>query len=64
MMSPAIKTITIAPVSVDTNGKAKAKGAAPKIENQMTYLRLKRSPNRPPITVPMAKAAKKANKQS
>ena len=47
MMSPAIKTITIAPVSVDTNGKAKAKGAAPKIENQMTYLRLKRSPNRP-----------------
>ena len=47
-----------------TYGIAKANGAAPSIENQMTYLRPKRSPNMPPATVPMANAAKNANRQS
>ena len=38
-------------------------GAAPKIEPQITYLRPYLSPNNPPPKVPIADAARKANKQ-
>ena len=45
-------------------GMMRAKGAAPRIENQMTYLRPNLSPNIPPATVPMAKAARKTNRHN
>ena len=43
-------------------GSNKVKGATPSIENQMTYLRPKRSPIGPPSKVPAAVANKKMNK--
>ncbi len=45
-------------------GRHKAKGAAPRIEHQMTYLRPILSPMYPPATMPMADAARNANKHS
>lgn len=46
------------------NGMMRANGAAPKIENQMTYFLPNLSPSIPPATVPMAKAARKTKRQS
>ena len=46
------------------NGMIRAKGAAPRIENQMTYFLPNLSPNIPPATVPIAKAARKTKRQS
>ena len=45
-----------------TNGMAMAKGAAPTIENHITYFLPNLSPNIPPATVPMAKAARKTKR--
>ena len=45
-------------------GIIKANGAAPRIENHITYFLPNLSPNIPPTTVPMAKAARNTNKQS
>ena len=47
-----------------TKGMAMANGAAPKMENQMTYFLPNLSPSMPPATVPMAKAARKTNRHS
>ena len=46
------------------NGMMRAKGAEPRMENQMTYFLPNLSPNIPPATVPMAKAARKTKRQS
>ena len=43
---------------------ASEKGAVPRMENQITYLRPNLSPSMPPATVPMAKAARKTNRNS
>ena len=45
-----------------TCGNSRVNGRVPRIENQMTYLRPKRSPSGPPATVPTATAARKANR--
>ena len=45
-------------------GIAMAKGAAPRMENQMTYFLPNLSPNIPPATVPMAKAARKTKRHN
>lgn len=47
-----------------TYGIAKANGAAPSIENHITYFLPNLSPNIPPATVPMAKAARKTKRNS
>ena len=47
-----------------TKGMAMAKGAAPKMENQMTYFLPNLSPNTPPATVPMAKAARNTKRHN
>ena len=56
-MSPERKVNTMVHVRL-TYGMARANGAAPRMENHITYLRPKRSPNTPPASVPMAKAAR------
>ena len=47
-----------------TKGMAMAKGAAPRMENQMTYFLPNLSPSMPPATVPMAKAARNTKRHS
>ena len=47
-----------------TKGMAMAKGAAPRMENQMTYFLPNLSPSIPPATVPMAKAARNTKRHS
>ena len=43
-------------------GNNKVNGAAPRIENQITYFLPKRSPNGPPSMVPAATASKNINR--
>ena len=47
-----------------TKGMAMAKGAAPRMENQMTYFLPNLSPSIPPATVPIAKAARNTKRHS
>ena len=45
-------------------GSIRVNGAAPRMDPQITYLRPYLSPNNPPPKVPIADAARKANRQS
>ena len=63
MISPERKVHTIVHVKL-AKGIASANGAAPSMENHITYLRPNLSPIIPPATVPMAKAARKTNRHS
>ena len=47
-----------------TKGMARAKGAAPKMENQITYFLPNLSPNTPPATVPIAKAKRNTKRHN
>ena len=64
MTSPDMNAMTTVSHRLSTNGNTKGKGAAPRMENHITYFLPKRSPNMPPATVPMANAARKAKRQS
>ena len=62
-MSPDRKVQIMVHVKL-AKGMAIANGAAPKMENHITYFRPNLSPNMPPATVPIAKANRNTNKQS
>ena len=60
-----IKPINMLSTQVKNNetcGSNKVNGAAPNMENQITYFLPKRSPSGPPRMVPTATAAKNANR--
>ena len=63
MISPDMKVQMIVHVKF-TKGMAMAKGAAPRMENQMTYFLPNLSPSMPHATVPMAKAARNTKRHS
>ena len=60
-ISPAQKLSTTVATRLSTWGMASEKGAVPRIDAQITYLRPNRSPAGPPSIVPKAVAAKKTN---
>ncbi len=63
IINPDMKVQIMVSVKL-TNGMAMANGAAPKIENQMTYFLPNLSPNIPPATVPIAKAARNTKRHN
>ena len=63
MISPDMKVQMMVQVKF-TKGMAMAKGAAPRMENQMTYFLPNLSPSMPPATVPIAKAARNTKRHS